>query len=127
MRKIFSLSLVLLAALAAVNCAHTPYPAVDTVYSYNRPYDFTYLAVLNAVEHLPDWKLSRTEKESGTITLHNTKYWDAFDADKREAIILVTRVDAKTTTVQFDPQSQKVVGGKDIMNEIDKGLKNFRQ
>lgn len=116
-----------MAVFMLVGCAHhTPYPKNDVVLTYNRPFDYTYLGVLTAIESLTDWKLGYTEKNNGLIVLQNQKYWDFFDSDKREAVIQVRRVDAKRTSVQLAPESQRVVDGKLITDAIDKELGKFR-
>jgi len=111
-------------------CAHKtalPYPKVETVLTYNRPLDFIYLEILKAVEEIPNWELSNTEKSAGVVVLNNSEYWETFDADKRQAVLLIKSVDKMTTSVELAPESQSVIGGRDIIDTIEKRLQKYQK
>ena len=72
------------------------------------PYDFTYLEILKAIEEIPDWELSNTEKSAGIIVLNNHEYWDAFDADKRQAVLEIKSVDKDRKSTRLNSSHGKL-------------------
>ncbi|HNV87266.1 MAG TPA: hypothetical protein PKL97_09950 [Candidatus Omnitrophota bacterium] len=130
MRKISCCVGIVILIFGIFGCAHKsylPYPKVDTVLVVNRPFDFTYLEVLKALDELHDWELSNTEKSAGVIVLNNQKYWDTFDADKLQAVLVIKSIDRTTTSVSLAPESQTVIDGKDVMNAMEKALSKYKK
>lgn len=91
----------------------------DQVLVYERPYDFTYLKTLEALNTFPDWVLQETDKEKGIIEIRNTQYGHIFDRDKWTARFNVKRLDRKKTSVSLDPSTQTVERGKELLDRID--------
>jgi len=117
MKKILSLCLVtLLLPLAGVGCSRSSVlPAHDEVLVYPLPYDLTFLKVMEAVQEHSEWDLDWTDKESGVISIRNMRYSSFADADQRQALLIVKRLNAKETSVQFDTKSRGIVGGDEIL------------
>ncbi len=107
-------------------CIHQPLVKHEEVLIYNRAYDYTYDGVLRALDNAYPWQVSNTNKEAGTITAYNQKYWDSLDADKRTAVILVKRIDRRKTSVELSPESQNVIGVADILKSIDQVLGTYK-
>lgn len=93
-------------------------PAHDEVLIYPLAFDLTYLRALEAVENIPNWELTETEKEKGIIRVRNTNFSRFGDADKREATIIVKRVGRRETSIEFAPESKRVVGGDKLLERI---------
>src|SRR3989338_5593982 len=60
-------------------------PRYDQVLVYDRPYDYTYLKTVEALDKFPNWILEETEKETGLLVLRNTQFGHLFDRDKEVA------------------------------------------
>lgn len=90
----------------------------DEVLTFSLPMDLVYLRTLEAVQKHADWDIERTDKEKGQIYLRNRRWSSYADADRRQARLMLKRVSAKETSVQFDPKSQTVVGGDEILSII---------
>lgn len=120
--------LIAIAVLAGMltACIHQPLVKHEEVLIYNRAYDYTYDGVLRALDNAYPWQVSNTNKEAGTITAYNQKYWDSLDADKRTAVILVKRIDRRKTSVELSPESQNVIGVADILKSIDQVLGTYK-
>jgi len=93
-------------------------PTHDEVLSYPLPYDLTFLRTIEALESLPDWDLSETEKEKGIIRVHNTSFTSMDDADKREATFIIKRVNSHETSIALAPYSQQVIGAEVLFKRI---------
>jgi len=119
MRKHISIVMVIFLALTVTACVHNPLVKNDEVLIYERPFDFVFLNVLKAVDALPDWDIALTDQTKGLVTLINQKYWDSFDADKRELKVVVTRVSREKTSVNISSESQTVIGGGDFLQALD--------
>ncbi len=122
MKKIFNLVIALSLVIGmGWGCAgnHSSLlPTHDEVLTYPLPYDLVYLRTLEAIQQNADWDLDWTDKEKGVISIRNMRYSSFADADKRQALLLVKRVNEKETTVQFDSSSQSVVGGDEVLSLI---------
>ena len=116
MKKTFNSILVALMLVAGWGCAHNSVlPIHDEVLVYPLPLDLTFLRTLEAVQKHPDWELDRTDKEKGTITIRNMRFSSFADADRRVATLRIKRENERETSVQFDPKSQAIVGGDEIL------------
>lgn len=116
MKAIF---LVFFGIVFGMGCARSSaLPVHDEVLVYPLPLDLTYLRTLEAIQTHPDWNLHQTDKEKGVIQIHNTRYSSFADAEKREATLILKRVDSGRTSVQFDENSRAVVGGDEILDLI---------
>ena len=106
-------------SLASFGCAHSSFlPHHDEVLIYPLPYDLAFLRTLEAVQEHKDWDLDWTDKEMGVISIRNMRYSSFADADRRQAFLIVKRLNSKETSVQFDPKSQSVVGGDEILKLV---------
>lgn len=104
-----------------VNIQKSPvYPAHDEVLLYELPYDLTYLRTLDALSNLPGWELDITEKEKGTIRVRNLNWTRLDDSDRRLVTFVISRVSRTETSVQIAPESQRTLGGGDLMKHINK-------
>ncbi len=97
-------------------------PVHDEVLIYPLSYDVTYLRTIEALEAIGDWELEETEKEKGTIQVRNINFSGLDDSDKRIAVIIVKRVSRNKTSVEFAPDSQQVIGGDDLLNQVARYL-----
>lgn len=124
MRKIVNIVLTVCFLTGAfLGCKHNSLlPVNDEVLTYPLPYDLTFLRTLEAIQQHPDWNLDWTDKEKGIISIRNMRFSSYADADQREAILLVKRLSLHETAVQFDPKSQAVVGGDEILSLIRQSL-----
>ena len=120
MKKILSFSvLTFLLSLASLGCARSSLlPVHDQVLVYPLPYDLTFLRTIEAIQAHSEWDLDWTDKEKGIISIRNMRYSSFADADRRQAILIVKRLNAHETSVQFDTKSQAVVGGDEILSLI---------
>lgn len=101
-------------------CASTKdYPKYDQVLVYDRPYDYTYLKTLEALNTLPGWVLDETDKNVGLIVMRNVQYGHLFDRDKWVARFTVKSLGRKKTSVELAPTSQKLTQGGDLLKRID--------
>ena len=119
--KIFSqiaLILILSLGLAACNTVGKVLPPNDEVLVYKLPYDLTYLRTMEALDSTGNWQLEETDKEKGTLSVRDTNYSRLDDSDLRVVTFWVKRVDAGTTSVSIDPASQKVYGGKQLLEAV---------
>jgi MFS superfamily sulfate permease-like transporter len=124
MKNIFAIVFILMFALglAACNTVGEVLPPNDQVLVYKLPYDLTYLRTLDALDSVGTWELEETDKERGLITVRDTNYSRLDDSDLRTVTFLVKRVDRETTSVSIDPDSQKVYGGKKLLDAVSEAL-----
>ena len=117
----FILTLVLFSGCSLFNFLQYEknYPKYDTVLTYDRPFDVTFLRTLEAVNTVPGWVLEETDKEKGLIVLHNRQYSHIFDKDKGVARILVKRISRKQTSVELDKPTQLLQEGGKFLESID--------
>jgi MFS superfamily sulfate permease-like transporter len=123
--KLFSkivLILVLGFGLAGCNTVGELLPPNDEVLVYKLPYDLTYLRTMEALDGHDSWQLEETDKEKGTLSVRDTNYSRLDDSDLRVITFWVKRVDSGTTSVSIDPASQKVYGGKKLLEVIGGAL-----
>jgi uncharacterized lipoprotein len=109
------------AVIASAGCASQKekiLPVHDEVLIYPLPYDVTYLRTIEALESVDDWEMEETEKEKGTIRVRNINFSSFDDADKRIANFLVKRVGRNKTSVELAPESQRIVGGDDLLKKV---------
>lgn len=116
------LVLILGFAFAGCNTVGEVLPPNDQVLVYKLPYDLTYLRTLEALNEAPNWQLEETDKEQGFISVRDMNYSRLDDSDLRAITFLVKRVDRETTSVSIDPESQKVFGGKKLLDLIGETL-----
>ena len=95
------------------------FPAYDQVLTYNRPYDFTFLKTMEALNTFPDWILEETDKNKGLIVLRNINYGNVTDRDKWEARFIVKSLGRNQTSVALEPDSQHSVQGGELLKRID--------
>ena len=118
----FVLVLILGLSLAGCNTVGKVLPPNDEVLVYKLPYDLTYLRTMEALNSVENWELEETDKERGSIRVRDTNYSRLDDSDMRVIVFLVKRVDRGTTSVSIDPESQKVFGGKKLLEAISAAL-----
>ena len=116
-----ALVLVLGLGLAGCNTVGKVLPPNDEVLTYKLSYDKTYLRTMEALDS-GTWQLDETDKERGIITVRDTNYSRLDDSDLRVITFLVKRVDRETTSVSIDPKSQKVFGGKKLLDAVGEAL-----
>ena len=118
----FVLILILGLGLAGCNTVGGVLPPNDEVLVYKLPYDLTYLRTLDALNSAQNWQLEETDKERGMISVRDMNYSRLDDSDLRVITFVVKRVDRETTSVSIDPKSQKVFGGKKLLEAIGGAL-----
>ena len=99
------------------------YPKFDQVLVYDKPYDFTYLKTLEALNTFTSWTLEETDKNKGMIVLRNTEYGNLFDRDKWVIRFNVISLGRKKTSVSIDPASQRNVMGGELLSRVDQLMK----
>ena len=97
-------------------------PLHDEVISVHLPYDLTYLRTEEAIERVEGWELELTEKEKGVIVARNINFGTLDDADKRNVTFWVKRVGPRETSVQLAPQSQRIIGGGELLERVSQYL-----
>lgn len=114
--------LILTVACFASACKSKPkiLSAHDEVLVYELPYDLVYLRAFEALENVDGWEIEETEKETGTIRVRNTSYSRLDDADLRLVTVQVKRLGRGQTTVALAPESQRVIGGGDLLERISR-------
>lgn len=123
MKSFSMIALVLMLGLgfAGCNTVGEVLPPNDEVLIYKLPYDLTYLRTMEALDS-GTWQLDDTDKERGIITVRDTDYSRLDDSDLRVITFLVKRVDRETTSVSIDPKSQKIYGGKQLLEAVGAAL-----
>lgn len=116
------LGLVIILGLVGCNTVGEVLPSNDQVLVYKLPYDLTYLRTIETLDSVGMWELEETDKERGIVTVRDTNYSRLDDSDLRVITFVVKRVDRETTSVAIDPASQKVYGGKELLNAVSKAL-----
>lgn len=125
MRHILNVFMFAILSLGLAGCSgksKSLLPVHDEVLAYALPLDLTYLRTVEAVNAHPDWEVDYTDKEKGLIVLRNMRYSSFADADLRTAVLVLKRVGPRETSVQFDPKSQAVRGGDEILDLIKQYL-----
>ena len=118
----FVLMLILGLGLAGCNSVGKVLPPNDEVLVYKLPYDLTYLRTMEALNSVGTWELEETDKERGVISVRDTNYSNLDDSDLRVITFVVKRVDRGTSSVSIDTKSQKVFGGKKLLEAISEAL-----
>jgi len=118
----FFLILILGLGLAGCNTVGKVLPPNDEVLVYKLPYDLTYLRTMEALDGKGAWQLEETDKERGIISVRDTNYSSLDDSDLRVITFIVKRVDRGTTSVSIEPESQKVFGGKKLLDSVGEAL-----
>lgn len=118
----FVLILILGLGLAGCNTVGDVFPPNDEVFVYKLSYDLTYLRTMEALNSVGTWQLEETDKEKGTLSVRDMNYSRLDDSDRRVIIFAVKRIDRETTSVSIDPGSQKVYGGKELLEAIGEAL-----
>ncbi len=95
------------------------YPKYDQVLVYDKPFDYTFLKTLEALNTFSGWTLEETDKNKGVIILRNTEYSSLFDHDKWLVRFNVVSLGRKKTSVSIDPDSQRNAMGGDLLKRID--------
>ncbi|MBI4711057.1 MAG: hypothetical protein HY767_01130 [Candidatus Omnitrophica bacterium] len=124
MKHFSKLVLILILGLGLVGCntVGEVLPPNDEVLVYKLPYDLTYLRTMEALNSAADWQLEETDKERGFIRVRDMNYSRLDDSDLRVITFVVKRVDRETTSVAIEPDSQKVFGGKKLLDGIGEAL-----
>jgi MFS superfamily sulfate permease-like transporter len=118
----FVLILILGLGLAGCNTVGEVLPPNDEVLVYKLPYDLTYLRTMDVLNTVENWQLEETDKERGMISVRDMNYSRLDDSDLRVINFVVKRVDRETTSISIDPKSQKVFGGKKLLEAIGGAL-----
>jgi len=95
------------------------YPKYDQILVYDKPFDYTFLKTLEALNTFSGWTLEETDKNKGVIILRNTEYGSLFDRDKWLVRFNVVSLGRKKTSVSIDPDSQHNAMGGDLLKRID--------
>ena len=129
MKKQFLLTFIALTLLASISgCSafkkhilhHEQEVTVyDRVLVYDRPYDYTFLKTIEALNTFPEWVLEETDKNKGLIVIRNTQYGHLFDRDKWVVRFNVKRLDKRKTSVALEPDSQRTEKGGELLDRID--------
>ena len=124
MKSFSMIALVLMLGLgfAGCNTVGKVLPPNDEVLVYKLPYDVTYLRTMETLDSVGTWQLDETDKERGIITVRDMNYSRLDDSDLRVITFLIKRVDRETTSVSIDPKSQKIFGGKQLLEAVGAAL-----
>ena len=95
------------------------FPAYDQVLIYDRPYDYTFLRTIEALNTFRDWTIEETDKNKGLIVMRNTQYSHIFDRDKLTARFTVKSLGRRQTSVALEPSSQRLEQGGELLKRID--------
>jgi len=98
------------------------FPRYDQELIYNKPYDYTFLKTLEALNSVPGWTLEETDQVKGFIVLRNTQYGHLFDRDKWVVRFNVRRLERKKTSVQLAPDSQRNEKAADLLQRIQEEM-----
>lgn len=101
------------------------YPKFDQVLVYDKPYDYTFLRTLEALNTFPGWTLEETDKNKGVIVLRNTEYGNIFDRDRWVVRFNVVSLGRKKTSVAIDPGSQHNSQGGELLQRIDEIMRKL--
>jgi hypothetical protein len=118
----FVLILILGLGLAGCNTVAKVLPPNDEVLPYKLPYDLTYLRTAEALNSVENWQLEETDKERGIIRVRDMNYSRLDDSDMRVIDFVIKRVDPETTSVSIAKESQKVLGGKKLLEVVGEAL-----
>jgi uncharacterized lipoprotein len=99
------------------------YPKYDQVLTYDKPFDFTFLRTLEALNTVAGWTLEETDKNKGVIVLRNVEYGSLFDRDKWLVRFNVVSLGRKKTSVSIDPSYQRNSMGGELLERIDQIMK----
>jgi hypothetical protein len=91
----------------------------DRVLVYERPYDYTFLKTIEALNTFPEWVLEETDKNKGLIVLRNTEYGHLFDREKWVVRFNIRRLDKRKTSVSLESDSQRAEKGGEFLDRID--------
>ncbi len=116
---VLSLSLIALGGCVGLSAGLAVH---DEVLVYPLPYDLAYLRTYEAVDTHPDWEPEVTDKENGVILLRNIRYSKFAQASQRTVKLLVKRIRYGETSVELAPESQKVIGGDELLALIKQHL-----
>ena len=110
----------LILSLCAVGCAGAEERlSYDKVHVYERPFDFTFLKTIQAVNNFENWILEETDKEKGILVFRNIEYGHLFDRDKQVARFVISRVGSDKTSVMLDPTTRKFEEAPEMFERID--------
>ena len=115
-------SFILLALVSGCSSVKE-YPKFDQVLVYEKPYDYTYLKTLEALNTFSGWTLEETDKNKGLIVLRNTEYGNLFDRDKWVVRFNVVSLGRKKTSVSIDSVSQRNEMGGELLDRVDHIMK----
>ena len=115
-------SFILLALVSGCSSVKE-YPKFDQVLVYEKPYDYTYLKTLEALNTVSGWVLEETDKNKGLIVLRNTEYGNLFDRDKWVVRFNVVSLGRKKTSVSIDSVSQRNEMGGELLHRVDHIMK----
>lgn len=101
----------------------TGHPQYNQVLVYDKPYDYTFLRTLEALNTFSGWTLEETDKNKGLIILRNVEYGNLFDHDKWVVRFNVVSLARKKTSVALDPSSQGNAKGGDLLKRIDEVMR----
>lgn len=93
-------------------------PLHDEVLIYELPFDLTYLRTVEAAQKISGWELEETDKERGVVRVRNNEYSRFDDADKRIVTLLLRRETRTQTSIRLAPESQRVLGGGEVMATV---------
>ncbi len=122
MRKRMILLLGVAVCVTGLGCSRkvlTPLPTHDQVMIYERPYDYVYLRVIEAVQNTPNWEIYQTDHRMGIVRALSLNFNDPLNSDKRVATFIVRRLGRRTTSVSFAPESNQVIGGEALLKTIE--------
>lgn len=105
--------------------ASKEYPKFDQVLVYDKPYDYTFLRTLEALNTFSGWTLEETDKNKGVIVLRNTEYGNIFDRDKWVVRFNVVSLGRKKTSVAIDPESQRNAQGGELLKRVDEIMRRL--
>lgn len=102
-------------AVALSGCVTTMTETVvhDELFTYDMPFDRTYLMVLDAIETIPSWQLESTNMKDGLVVVREP------GAGGEQAILMLRRVNKKQTTLELARPSQRIPNAGSLLQDVD--------
>ncbi|MFC1809642.1 hypothetical protein ACFL3D_05960 [Candidatus Omnitrophota bacterium] len=111
----------LLVVLVSLCCGCASFTAAeaelhDEIFSYELPFDKTFMITMDAIGAAPGWTLDETDQMQGRIMARQTT------VEAEQVTIVVTRVEKKHVTVELAKESQRVRNVGALLKAIDTAL-----
>ena len=89
---------------------------------FDKAKDYTYLIVLDAVTQIPGWELYFTDKNSGKITVYDSRFKEIMNTDDRVITIWVKPIERSRTAVSLDEGSIRKLRANELLDAIEQRM-----